>query len=63
MRDLSGRRQRDINNERRLKDYIAGAVNQSINYINGSVPHHNRGIYFAKYYGGGGMAAGEKNEN
>ena len=26
MRDLSGRRQRDINNERRLKDYIAGQV-------------------------------------
>ena len=28
-------------------------------------PHQARGIYFAKYYGGGGgerMAAGEKNE-
>ena len=26
MRDLSGRRQRDVNNERRLKDYISGQV-------------------------------------
>lgn len=26
MRDLSGRRQRDVNNERRLKEYIAGTA-------------------------------------
>ena len=26
MRDLSGRRQKDVNNERRLKEYIAGAA-------------------------------------
>jgi len=28
MRDLSGRRQRDVNNERRLKDYIAGQADR-----------------------------------
>ncbi len=33
MRDLSGRRQRDINNERRLKDYIAGQVGKVYNAI------------------------------
>ena len=33
MRDLSGRRQRDVNNERRLKEYIAGQVVGNLDWI------------------------------